>query len=118
MSSHRADFKSCARCGLVRVTRGDRGLYCRDCASAAKPEANRWMQWGACRGVAYQPDWWWPQTAQDENIPVALGICHYCKVRDLCLDYAIQHNEREGIWGGMLPHERQRIRAAQRKAVS
>lgn len=118
MTSHRGDFKSCARCGLVRVTRGDRGLYCRDCVRAAKPGADRWMEWGACRGLAYDPEWWWPTSNNDENSAVAITICSYCKVRDLCLDYAVQHNEQHGIWGGLMPEDRRRIRAAQRKAVS
>ena len=81
------------------------------------PATDRWMQWAACRGMAYQPEWWWPSGSHDDNIAVAVAICGHCKVRDLCLDYAIQHNERDGIWGGLMPQDRLRIRAAQRKAV-
>ena len=112
------DAKACLRCGLIRVTRHDRGLYCRDCVKAARPDNATWMQHAACRGIAYQPEWWWPANAHDPQTPVALNICRYCKVRDLCLDYAIQHNETEGIWGGVRPEERRRMRAARRKNAS
>ena len=112
------DAKACLRCGLVRVTRHDRGLYCRDCVKAARPDNATWMQHAACRGIAYEPEWWWPTSPHDQQTPVALNICRYCKVRDLCLDYAVQHNELEGIWGGTLPEERRRMRATMKRSAS
>jgi WhiB family redox-sensing transcriptional regulator len=51
---------------------------------------------------------------------MALNICGHCNVRDLCLDYALQHKEREGIWGGLLPAARNALGASlrYRKKVS
>ena len=116
--SHPSDIKACARCGRRRVTRPNRGLYCKDCITAVQPGSIGWMQWAACLGVAYDPEWWWPTSSHDPHTPVALSICDHCKVRDLCSDYAIQHDIVDGIWGGLMPEDRRRIRAAQRKAVS
>jgi WhiB family redox-sensing transcriptional regulator len=48
---------------------------------------------------------------------LALNICRYCPVRDLCLDYAIQHKENQGIWGGLLPAARQAYANQRRRAV-
>ena len=40
----------------------------------------------------------------------AKRVCHSCEVRSECLDYALQHDERFGIWGGMSERERRRYK--------
>ncbi|WP_202915795.1 WhiB family transcriptional regulator [Mycolicibacterium sp. CBMA 234] len=40
----------------------------------------------------------------------AKRICQGCEVRDACLDYALAHDERFGIWGGLSERERRRIK--------
>lgn len=37
-------------------------------------------------------------------------VCMRCDVRSECLDYALQHDERFGIWGGLSERERRRLR--------
>ena len=37
-------------------------------------------------------------------------ICLGCEVRDACLDYALAHDERFGIWGGLSERERRRLK--------
>lgn len=39
----------------------------------------------------------------------AKRICTGCEVRDACLDYALKHQERFGIWGGLSERERRRL---------
>jgi hypothetical protein len=46
-----------------------------------------------------------PRTKQ---IAIAKSICKTCPVQSLCLNLGI--NEEEGIWGGKLPDERQRMK--------
>lgn len=41
-------------------------------------------------------------------------ICANCEVKNVCLEYALVHNERFGIWGGLSERER---RALQGRAV-
>jgi WhiB family transcriptional regulator, redox-sensing transcriptional regulator len=36
----------------------------------------------------------------------AKGVCGSCPVRTECLDYALEHLVRSGIWGGLNEHER------------
>lgn len=58
------------------------------------------------------PDAFFPdrgRSAQD-----AKRVCADCAVREECLDWAIEHNERFGIWGGMSQQERRRLRRARR----
>mgnify|MGYP002720976353 FL=1 len=40
----------------------------------------------------------------------AKRICESCEVRDECLSYALENDERFGIWGGMSETERRRLR--------
>lgn len=37
-------------------------------------------------------------------------VCMRCDVRGECLDYALQHDERFGIWGGLSERERRKLR--------
>jgi WhiB family transcriptional regulator, redox-sensing transcriptional regulator len=45
----------------------------------------------------------------------AKTICAGCKVRQLCLEYAIAADE-VGVWGGKTTNERRRMRRLQRRA--
>lgn len=40
----------------------------------------------------------------------AKKICQRCPVRNECLDYALAHDERFGIWGGLSERERRRLK--------
>nr|WP_283234660.1 WhiB family transcriptional regulator [Candidatus Protofrankia californiensis] len=40
----------------------------------------------------------------------AKRICSGCEVRSQCLEYALEKDERFGIWGGMSERERRRLR--------
>jgi WhiB family redox-sensing transcriptional regulator len=42
----------------------------------------------------------------------AKRICAGCEVRAECLEYALAHDERFGIWGGLSERERRRLRRA------
>jgi len=41
----------------------------------------------------------------------AKRICSGCEVRAQCLEYALAHDERFGIWGGLSERERRRLKA-------
>ena len=40
----------------------------------------------------------------------AKKVCRSCEVRAECLEYALEHDERFGIWGGMSERERRRLK--------
>jgi len=42
----------------------------------------------------------------------AKRVCLACEVRAECLEYALTHDERFGIWGGLSERERRRLRRA------
>ena len=40
----------------------------------------------------------------------AKKICTSCEVRTQCLEYALENDERFGIWGGLSERERRKLR--------
>ncbi|MBB4071504.1 WhiB family transcriptional regulator [Leucobacter sp. OH2974_COT-288] len=40
----------------------------------------------------------------------AKRICEQCEVRAQCLEYALENDERFGIWGGLSERERRKLR--------
>jgi WhiB family redox-sensing transcriptional regulator len=40
----------------------------------------------------------------------AKKVCRTCDVRAECLEYALEHDERFGIWGGLSERERRRLK--------
>ena len=44
----------------------------------------------------------------------AKQVCEQCEVRELCLKWAIEHDERFGIWGGLSERERRKYKREHR----
>jgi WhiB family redox-sensing transcriptional regulator len=76
-------------------------------------------------GMAEEPTWQeralCAQTDPEAFFPEKGGstreakrICTTCEVRAECLEYALEHDERFGIWGGLSERERRRLK---RRAV-
>jgi WhiB family redox-sensing transcriptional regulator len=42
----------------------------------------------------------------------AKKVCRACEVRAECLEYALGHDERFGIWGGLSERERRKLKRA------
>ena len=43
----------------------------------------------------------------------AKRVCSSCEVKVECLEYALENDERFGIWGGLSERERRRLKRAQ-----
>jgi WhiB family redox-sensing transcriptional regulator len=64
-----------------------------------------WRKRGACRGLdaaTFYPD-------EDDEAEEAKAVCHGCSVRVACLEHALMHREKVGVWGGATERERRRI---------
>lgn len=77
--------------------------------------ATPWRKHAACRGLDVEI--FYPATDEDEDAVEAKAVCAECSVRQLCLEYALAHREREGIWGGTTERERRRIVRQRRKSA-
>jgi Transcription factor WhiB len=64
-----------------------------------------WKLDGVCRQV--DPELWFPDKGQSAR--VATRICAACPVRAECLAYALERDERFGVWGGLSERERRKL---------
>lgn len=64
-----------------------------------------WKDKAACKDVGVELFFSYDDLDQRE----ALEYCNNCDVREECLLYALDRNERYGIWGGMGERERRSI---------
>lgn len=69
------------------------------------PEREPWMDDALCAQT--DPDLFFPE--KGGSAATAKRICHECPVAGECLAYALEHGEREGIWGGLAPKERRKL---------
>lgn len=47
------------------------------------------------------------------SVREAKRICGLCEIRSACLEYALDHDERFGVWGGLSEKERLSLRRTQ-----
>lgn len=77
--------------------------------SAAHHEDDpRWRDDAACRNA--DPDTFYPKRYDEELVAAARAVCGDCPVAVACLDYALAAHEKHGMWGGLSPSERSRVR--------
>lgn len=76
-------------------------------------DAMVWRDRGACRGL--DPGVFYPDT--DDDADMAKAVCAECDVRLTCLEYALSHREKQGVWGGATERERRRIIRQRRRTA-
>ncbi len=74
------------------------------------PDEASWHERALCSQT--DPEAFFPEKGGSTR--EAKKICTGCEVRGECLEYALEHDERFGIWGGLSERERRRLK---RRAV-
>ncbi len=72
------------------------------------PEQQNWQERALCAQT--DPEAFFPEKGGSTR--EAKKICVGCEVRGECLEYALEHDERFGIWGGLSERERRRVKRA------
>ena len=70
-----------------------------------------WRREASCRET--DPALFFPVGTTDRalaEIEAAKAVCAACRVRQACLDFAMETNQEAGIWGGRSEDERRRLR--------
>lgn len=75
-------------------------------AEGTEEDGQRWQERANCLGV--DPDLFFPERGASTR--EAKAVCRSCEVRVDCLEYALAHGEKFGIWGGLSERERRRVR--------
>lgn len=65
-----------------------------------------WQDRALCAEV--DGDAWFPEKGGSTR--QAKKVCRSCEVRAECLEYALAHDERFGIWGGLSERERRKLK--------
>jgi len=69
-------------------------------------EPPEWQEQALCAQT--DPEAFFPEKGGSTR--EAKRICTGCDVRTECLEYALAHDERFGIWGGLSERERRRLK--------
>lgn len=69
-------------------------------------ETPEWMADALCAQT--DPDLFFPELGSNGN--PAKAVCARRRVRAECLDYAMEHREPFGVWGGLSDRERRKLR--------
>jgi WhiB family transcriptional regulator, redox-sensing transcriptional regulator len=80
---------------------------------AAPPE--KWADRALCAEI--DPDLFFPEGQGNHSLSNARRVCAACEVRAECLAYALEHDELEGVWGGLSEKERREPRKQLRLAT-
>lgn len=70
---------------------------------------NRWPQQGLC--VGDDPEKWFPVHGKDPNLAASRMICAACPVKLQCLEFALETQSDDGVFGGLSGAERVRLRS-------
>ena len=68
--------------------------------------AQSWKDRARC--AVTDPEAFFPE--KGGSVGAAKASCAQCLVRDECLSYALRHDERFGVWGGLTERERRRLK--------
>nr|WP_158888704.1 WhiB family transcriptional regulator [Amycolatopsis anabasis] len=69
-------------------------------------EEQEWQERALCAQT--DPEAFFPEKGGSTR--EAKRICQGCEVKDECLEYALAHDERFGIWGGLSERERRKLK--------
>ena len=78
--------------------------------------AGDWKISARCRGV--DPSVLYPDESDSAAIARAKALCDACPVQRACLEHALTHREKLGVWGGHTPRERQRVLRRRRREAA
>lgn len=77
-----------------------------DARLRAAEEDRAWMADAKCLDA--DPEAFFPEKGGSTR--EAKRVCAACPVRQECLEYALDNDERFGIWGGLSERERRRLK--------
>jgi WhiB family transcriptional regulator, redox-sensing transcriptional regulator len=84
------------------------GERSRTSRSTSYRQGDPWWQRGLCRD--YDPDLWFPSAERANAYSFPRKVCRTCPVKRQCLEEALRADHRYGMFGGLTPGERDKLR--------
>lgn len=75
-----------------------------------------WMDRAACKGLPSRV--FFLDDDEQPDYATARHVCSGCPVRSECLGYALELNIRHGMFAGLTPTQRERLRRQRRSEVA
>jgi WhiB family redox-sensing transcriptional regulator len=78
-----------------------------------------WRRQAECRSV--DPDLFFPVGTTGlalDHIAAAKAVCAGCRVRQPCLEFALETAQDAGVWGGLAEEERREVRRQRRSRLT
>ncbi|MYU47899.1 WhiB family transcriptional regulator [Streptomyces sp. SID7803] len=75
--------------------------------TSTDPPAFSWQETALCAQAG--PEFFFP-APPGSSTREAKQLCNACEGRQACLEYALDNDERFGVWGGLSEKERERLR--------
>ena len=67
-----------------------------------------WTDHAACKGM--DSSIFFAERGDTTMVRRARKICDTCPVKQPCLEFALEHNEKIGYWGGTTPRQRRSLK--------
>jgi hypothetical protein len=109
------------RSGVSKVSGVDK--VSRVSESAGRRRAGRWpavMSAASCASSGEDPEAWFPHSTDvseaRREAAGAIAVCGICVARECCLELSLRHWDigQFGVWGGLVPAEREALRRTHR----
>lgn len=83
--------------------------------AACRTHLRLWLWWGLSVSFELDLNLFFPEDGHKEQAALARRFCDLCPVAEDCLEYALVHFIRDGIWGGTSERQRRVLQRARRR---
>lgn len=92
---------------IIRIMPGDPGI-----GPDVNAQGPAWQDLALCAET--DPEIFYPEKGGGTR--AAKQVCRACPVRTPCLEFALEHDERWGVYGGLSPNQRKGLKRRARAA--
>lgn len=77
-----------------------------------------WQDKAACSAIDVAVFYYDTWTERLDELNQIRRVCAECPVRAQCLEYALDTDDKYGVWGGLTPRERRQVKRERRESAA